>query len=69
LENYDAILISKSLPFTSSQGTRAESDGLKLHVTIAYGFGTLEAVKDFDLFADIVPAQSVVSFPSISLNC
>jgi hypothetical protein len=56
------------LPLT--QGTRAESDGLKLHVTIAYGFGTLEAVKDFDLFADIVPAQSVVSFPSISFpNC
>ena len=44
------------------QGTRVLSDGLKLDVTIAHGFGTKETVKHFDLYADIVPAESAVNF-------
>jgi hypothetical protein len=42
------------------QGTRVESDGLKLNVTVAHGFGALETVKQFDLFGEIVPSESVV---------
>uniref|UniRef100_A0A914MV64 CS domain-containing protein n=1 Tax=Meloidogyne incognita TaxID=6306 RepID=A0A914MV64_MELIC len=45
---------------TVPQGTRVESDGLTLDVVIAHGFGLKETVRHFDLYAEILPAESLV---------
>ena len=42
------------------QGTHVESDGLSLDVVIAHGFGMKETVMHFELYAEILPAESLV---------
>lgn len=45
---------------TVPHGTRVESDGLKLNVVIAHSFGLKETVMHFDLYAEILPSESLV---------
>lgn len=37
-----------------------QSDGLKLQVVVVHKFGQKETHKHFDLYAEIVPSDSVV---------
>lgn len=57
---YQAGLVHLSIFCRSTvpQGTHVESDGLKLDITIVHGFGTLVSHKHFDLYAEILPAES-----------
>ncbi|KAL7076709.1 hypothetical protein ACQ4LE_003981 [Meloidogyne hapla] len=45
---------------TVPQGTRVESNGLTLDVVIAHGFGLKETVLHFELYAEILPAESLM---------
>lgn len=54
------VLISLYCKGAVPEGTRVETDGFHLEATIRHGFGAKETVRRFDLFGEIVPAESQV---------
>lgn len=43
------------------EGTVVKTDGLSVDVTVKHGFGDKQTVKHFDLFGEIIPAESMVN--------
>jgi hypothetical protein len=42
------------------EGTRVESDGIKLKAIIKHGFGNKDTIREYDLFGEILPNESMV---------
>ncbi|KAL3075624.1 hypothetical protein niasHS_006379 [Heterodera schachtii] len=43
-----------------ADGTHAESDGLTLNVTVVHAYGAKQSVKQYKLYAEIVPSHSMM---------
>uniref|UniRef100_A0A914HEI5 CS domain-containing protein n=1 Tax=Globodera rostochiensis TaxID=31243 RepID=A0A914HEI5_GLORO len=59
-EQFGQVHISIYGRGTVRDGTHAESDGLKLKVTLVHAFGAKESVKEYNLYGEIVPSSCVM---------